>query len=317
MIADCYDLLSEADTAAAIGDLRGFWKLWSACLLQSVSLPTPRGIIFTRAYSGLEDDLRRCLRSIGATSALIRHDMRDEKPPYPRGGFLVPASLLPEVVAWFFRQNRIVAVYEPADPLLNSYNINLLFESTTNAWVEVLGPGFDASDLQRGDLSPHEVFSISLSSSGAINKVQPIYCIDQSQYEASKEARWQKIRRKLEQAPTPSLARAIQSNLKRPKRLERELGAVQSPLVKAEHYVPISQRVITNTISAIVDSGIINRFFTSTGVGCPLNFSTSLIDRGTKQVYWDIVSPALKFQGLFKSNGPAEQYSFDRFAARN
>src|SRR5207253_7438575 len=62
-----------------------------------------------------------------------------------------------------FRQNRIVAVYEPADPLLNSYNLNLLFESPTKVCVEVLGPGFDASDLQRGDLSPHQVFSILLS----------------------------------------------------------------------------------------------------------------------------------------------------------
>jgi hypothetical protein len=298
VIADCYNLQTEADLPAAIRDLKGFWKLWSACLLQSVSLPTPRGLIFTRGYPGLEDDLYRFLRSVGAASALIRHDMRDEKPPYPRGGFLVPESLLHVVVGFFFRQNRIVAVYEPADPLLNSYNLNLLFETPTKVWVEGLGPGFDASDLQRGDLSPHEVFSISLSANGAVTEIQRIRRVDQPEYEKSKQLRWQKIRRKLEQSPTPELARAIRTDLKLPESLEKHLRTVRSPLVEAQHYVPVAETLLTSTVSAIVDSGIINLFSSSTGVGFPLNFSTSLIDNGRRQVFWDIVSPALKFQGL-------------------
>jgi hypothetical protein len=255
-------------------------------------------MILTRAYLDLKDDIHRFLRRVGATSALIRHDTRNETPPYPRGGFVVPESLLREVLVFFFRQNRIVAMYEPADPLLNSYNFNLLFESFTDVWVEVLGPGFDASDLQRGDLSPHEAFSISLSPSGAIREIRRVHRVDQPEYETSKQVRWQKIRRKLEQSPTPKLARAIRSDLKLPERLERHLETLRSPLLEAQQYVPISEILITNTISAIVDSGIIDLFSSSTGIGFPLNFSTSLIDRGRRQVYWDIVSPALKFEGL-------------------
>ena len=255
-------------------------------------------MIFTRAYRTLEDDLHIFLRSLGAASALIRHDMRDEKPPYPRGGFLVPESLLHDVVGFFFRQNRIVAVYEPVDPLLNSYNLNLLFETPTKVWVEVLGPGFDASDLQRGDLSPHEVFSISLTANGAVTQIQRIRRVDQPEYEQSKQLRWQKILRKLEQSPTPELAYAIRSDLKLPESLEEHLRTVRSPLLEAQHYVPAAETLLTNTVSAIVDSGIINLFSSSTGIGFPLNFSTSLIDRGRRQVYWDIVSPALKFEGL-------------------
>lgn len=298
MIADCYDL--QADLPAAITDLKGFWKLWSACLLQSVSLPTLRGIILTRSYRGLKDDSHRFLRSIGATNALIRHDMRDEKPPHPRGGFVVSESLLHEVLGFFFSQKRIVAVYEPADPLLNSYNFNLLFESATGVCVEVLGPGFDASDLQRGDLSPHEVFSISLSPNGAITEIHRVRRVDQLEYETSKQLRWQKVRRNLEQLPTPHLARAIRSDFKLPEKLEEHLRTLPSPLFEAQHYVPISEALLLNTISDIVDSGIINLFSRSTGIGFPLNFSTSLINGGRRQVYWDIVSPALKFQGLTK-----------------
>jgi hypothetical protein len=51
-------------------------------------------------------------------------------------------------------------------------------------------------------------------------------------------------------------------------------------------------------LSAIVESGVINRFLDSTGVSFPLNFCTSMVDHGKRQVFWDIVSPALKYQGL-------------------
>jgi hypothetical protein len=298
VIADCYDLRTEAGVSGAIRDLKGFWKLWSACLLQSVSLPTLRGMIFSRAYRGLENDLEKCLRSLDATSALIRHDTRNEKPPYPRGGFLVPESLLEEVLIFFFRQNRIVAVYEPADPLLNSYNLNALFETAMNIWVEVLGPGFDASDLQRGDLSPHEVFSISLAQDGAIAEIRRVHRVDQTEYEASKQVRWQKVRRKLEHSPTPELAHAIRSELKLPESLDNHLRTIRSPLNEAQHYVPVPRALLANTVSAIIDSGITNLFSRSTGIGFPLNFSTSLIDKGRRQIYWDIVSPSLKFRGL-------------------
>jgi hypothetical protein len=206
--------------------------------------------------------------------------------------------LLLEVLDFFFGLGRIVAVYEPADPFFNSYNVNVLFESATDVWAEVLGPGFDASDLQRGDLSPHEVFSISLTPKGVITEIQRVHRVDQPEYETSKQLRWQKMRRKLEQSPTPRLARAIRSDLKLPQKLERHLKTLRSPLFEAQHYVPVSETLLTNTVSAIVRSGIINLFSSSTGIGFPLNFSTSLIDGGRRQVYWDIVSPALKFQGL-------------------
>ncbi len=168
MLNSWYDLQNEESLDAAISDLKGFWKLWSACLLQSVSLPTLRGMIVTRRYPEIHEQLHSFLEEVEATTALIRHDIQNESPPHPRGGFLASEHLLPEILDFFFGLNRIVAVYEPADPLLNSYNLNALFESATDVWVEVLGPGFDASDLQRGDLSPHEVFSIALAADGKV-----------------------------------------------------------------------------------------------------------------------------------------------------
>jgi hypothetical protein len=140
----------------------------------------------------LLNDLHLFLDETGSQVSLIRHDKRPETPPYPRGGFLVGQTLLQEAIDFFFALDRIVAVYEKADPLLNMHNMNFLFESERELWVEVMGPGFDASDLQRGDLSPHESFSVSLSDDEAISKVKLVLRVDQTAYEESVRSRKEK-----------------------------------------------------------------------------------------------------------------------------
>jgi len=207
---------------------------------------------------------------------LIRHDIQNEAPPYPRGGFLVPKRLLPEILAFFFGFNRVVAVYEAADPVLNGDNLNLLFESATNIWVEVVGPGFDASDLQRGDLSPHEVFSITISPDGKIAELRRVSAIDDATYEESRQLRVRKLQKKFQESPTPELARRIYADLKFSSTLEEYLKNLSSPLFKAKTYVPISHALVTNTVDAILNSNIIELFLRETGAGFPLNFSTHL-----------------------------------------
>jgi hypothetical protein len=303
-LKDSYDLQDEPSLRSALRDLKGFWKLWSACLLQNASLPTLRGLIVTRRSSPeVEKQVHNLLDAVKATKALIRHDIRNEAPPYPRGGFLVPERLVPKVLDFFFGLNRIVAIYEPADPLLNSYNLNVLFETTAKVWVEVVGPGFDASDLQRGDLSPHEVFSIVISAVGEVAELRRVSVVDERTYEGSRRLRLKKIERKLEEWPTPELAQQIRENSKVPLTLREYLKALHSPLSKVEPYIPVSEAIGGSTIAEIVNSDVIKLFQCETGVGFPLNFSTSQIDEGRRQVYWDIVSPGLKFQGLERWSG--------------
>jgi hypothetical protein len=66
----------------------------------------------------------------------------------------------------------------------------------------------------------------------------------------------------------------------------------------AREYIPLKQSLITASVRAITQSGVVQRYQELTGTGFPLNFSSSFINRGQRQVYWDIVSPTLKFQGL-------------------
>jgi len=246
----------------------------------------------------MDVELRRFLHDVGSTVALIRHDKRPEAPPHPRGGFLVGKALLQETIEFFFALDRIVAVYEKADPLLNMHNINLMFENEREIRIEVVGPGFDASDLQRGDITPHESFSVSLSPEGAISDIKLVNRVDQTTYEEFVASRKDKLRKKLESSPSPGLARKIREDLGIAENLDVYLQTIKSPLCESQSYRPISTELLRDTITKIVQSGIIPLYTTSTNAGFPLVFSTSLINRGVKQVFWDIVSPALKFEGL-------------------
>jgi hypothetical protein len=261
-------------------------------------LRTLSGIIVTRSYPDILSDLYHFLEETGSTVSLVRHDKRAEAPPYPRGGFLVGESLLQDTIHFFFALDRIVAVYEKADPLLNMYNMNILFASDRELWVEVLGPGFDASDLQRGDISPHETFSVLLSASETIAKVTLVRRVDQTAYEESVRSRKDKITKKLESAPTNELARKIREDLGIPNDLEAYLKAIDSPLCHFQNYQPVSVSLLRETVKTIIKSNVLARYTESTGAKFPINFSTSQVNRGSKLVFWDIVSPSLKFEGL-------------------
>jgi hypothetical protein len=63
---------------------------------------------------------------------------------------------------------------EPLDPMLNGYNISCIFDGPT-ATLEIVGPGFDASDLQRGQTEPHESRSFDPKTG---NLGPPRFCSD-------------------------------------------------------------------------------------------------------------------------------------------
>ena len=293
-----YDLQIAEDKAAALQELRGYWKFWSTCLLNNRGLPTLPGILIIRRYLSMNGDIRKFMDFMRFTTALIRHDKFPETPPYPRGGFLVGEKMLDDVLDYFFSLGRIVALYEPADSLLNGHNINLLFENEYEIKVEVVGPGFDMSDIKRGDLSPHESFSIRLSASGTISEMRLLRRIDEIAYAESVRERRIKIQQKLYSAPEPGLAKKIREDLGISNDLDAHLKQIGSPLYGSKTYNPISEDVLRETIEKIVESQIISAFMTSAAARFPLVFSTSFVNKGEKQVFWDIVSPALKYQGF-------------------
>ena len=280
MISDWYDLDQPQHLSMALEELRGYWKLWSACLLKSVSLPTPRGIILCRINS-VQRRLQEFLGRNDVTTALIRHDRQNEAPPYQRGGFLVPQERLLTTVRSFLSEGRIVAVYEPFNRLENGYNLNLLFQSIDEVLIEIAGPGFDASNLQRGDITPHEVLNVELSGSGSIRAIAVVRRTTNEEYRRSVRTRIDKFQ---------EFSSTWQNQSKD--------QSLCSSLLQTQEYRPVPRSLLIESITAIVESRFIQRFDELTGVGLPLNISTSYVNRGKRQVFWDATGPSLKFQGL-------------------
>lgn len=58
-------------------------------------------------------------------------------------------------------RDTILWILEPIDRLKNDYGINLYFNGNVCS-IEMVGKGFDVSDLNRGHTSPHEVITTEL-----------------------------------------------------------------------------------------------------------------------------------------------------------
>ena len=87
-----------------------------------------------------------------------------------------------------FARDGICLLLEPLDPLRNGYNLSCLIDESTTL-IEIAGPGFDASDLQRGHIRPHEIRTFD-HASGRFGSPS---IIDHSAYKTSVAERKRKI----------------------------------------------------------------------------------------------------------------------------
>jgi len=237
--------------------------------------------------------LKQCTPQLG----LIRHDKNPECPPYPRGGFLTGPISLESVIRYFEGLRRITAIFEPANPLVNGHNMNLLFESRNDVVVEVVGPGFDASDLQRGDLSPHESWTFDVSSTGLVQSGRQVYRTSVEAYQQSVKDRIKKIDHKIRNSPDSVIASQVCAELGVSPTTTEYLRRVGAPILRISKYASIEKYKIVCALEEIVESEVLTRFRRQTGAEYPLLVSASYVNHGAQLVFWDIVSPALKYEG--------------------
>ena len=113
-------------------------------------------------------------------------------PTDPMGGYLVDLKDIEKDIRNHIAEGRIVIVLEPRNRYENLYGVNVMFEDKTseNLYLEVVGPGFDVSDLNRGQVTPHERVLLQRS---AECRVLERSTIAPSDYRASVNARLAKI----------------------------------------------------------------------------------------------------------------------------
>lgn len=287
----------------AIADLKGYWKFLSILYLKKVGLPVLNGIILTKlSDEGFEALLTYCEKNKW-NSILLRHDKNPEKPPYPMGGYLVPLADIKTELPKYFKAGRIVFLMEPVSPFDNSYNVNSLFENDGSLLLEIVGPGFDASDLQRGQMSPHERIEIqkefvnitSTPSSLKEDFVKRTFIIDQNAYQRTVKQRYLKIAKRLQELGKISLgAHEIDDD-------ERIILAKsylndnghQMLILNEKIYKPIPIDNLYQVYSYIQNLQEKLKGFPSFGLSFVV--SASFVQQGKNLVFWDVVWPKLKY----------------------
>lgn len=170
-----------------------YLKLRSICWLLRNGAPSTEGLVLTSASPEAIAAAAQYARSRGWSEYLLRHDSPRGFPRSAQGGFLIELDALPRWVAVFV-QEGVCMLLEPLNPLLNGYNVSCLLDASS-AILEIVGPGFDASDLQRGQALPHETGKLDLES----GRMGPTTVCRDSEYSASVAVRERKIWWKLVQ----------------------------------------------------------------------------------------------------------------------
>jgi len=147
-----------------MASLRGYLKFASLLWIRAARQPTLDGVIIGRWSKDAETALSNFCDRKNYSEMLLRTDARNERWSARRGGYLIPRSGARAVVREVGKEHRICAFLEPLSPHRDLYSLaSITDDEQTNMTVEIVGPGFDASDLLRSDMSPHERFEVSLS----------------------------------------------------------------------------------------------------------------------------------------------------------
>jgi len=181
---------TREDIYKTMCDLYGYWKTTSILFLYNNGFPMADMLIITNWDNDTMNEIVRFSEFIEDTSFIFRHDKAPESLEYPRGGFSLSTNECESIIGDYLRMNRIVILLKNSSYFDNGYNINVMYDGE-KYFLEILGPGFDASDLQRGDLTPHE--SIVINNRKIISK----NVISQEEYKNTVNIRLDKIKGRL------------------------------------------------------------------------------------------------------------------------
>lgn len=152
---------SSENLGAALEVLQGCWKSSSLLWMHVNHFPALSGLILGRWLPESGEAINAFSR-VGAFSELL---VRIEKPGQRwtrrRGGYLIPVTAAPSLVSELASEGMLTLLLEPVSPHSDLYSLTSLCDFFTGKIdIEVVGPGFDASDLLRSDTTPHERFEI-------------------------------------------------------------------------------------------------------------------------------------------------------------
>jgi phosphohistidine swiveling domain-containing protein len=280
---------TSADAKRAIRQYDDHRKLLSWLYLMELGAPALRGAVVSAWSTDTRAALLEFAARLECDSLLLRSDRSGETGAYPRGGYLVSVHQLETEVRWFLEQGRTVFLLEPVSPFDDLYSMSLRL-SPEAADIEVVGPGFDASDLKRGDESPHEI--IGLVRRGLVGQYQITqrWQISEDAYMASWQRRLRKVGRML-------AGRDVELTDTRAEGLARRRLSECGETLLLDYpykYEPIAEELLGLAVAAA--AAVADELARRTGISEQV-FSASYVGRARRLVFWDVVWPLLKYEG--------------------
>jgi hypothetical protein len=285
--------VTEKNLICALKQVRGHLKATSMLWMHVLGAPVLRGLILADWSSASAQGFKRFCARNGFECVLLRIDKQCQRWTNRRGGYILPVEQVGRVLRELRREQTLAITLEPVSPYSDRYSFAAVVEPERSSMtIEVVGPGFDASDLLRSDTQPHQRFEVHIalrdpSSSGNFD-CRCAYVVGAEDYQATVEQRLIKIGARLR---NPAFPRSVKQSSQRDEdRLRSDAIAYltrskQTLLLRHQDaFVPIPHKHVSRFVSGVtrVLAGLANY-----GIHLgPTSFSASLIGAG-RLVFWD------------------------------
>ena len=216
---------------------------------------------------------------------------------------MIPASKARAVIGELNSEGKIAAFLEPVSPYRDRYSLAAVTDGTqVKMTIEVVGPGFDASDLLRSDMVPHERFEVFAPQHLNKREVafeQRTYVIGSEDYKRTVEERLVKIGARLRKPAYPKII-LVSPRIQRTRLTQEAMDFLKRTkqtvlLNHSNAYEPIPkrflERFVTGVGSIIAGLGRYNIHLGSTA------FSGTFTTHG-RFVFWDFFPANLAKAGM-------------------
>lgn len=298
--------VNRSNLLSALESVRGCLKTTSMLWMHALGLPVLPGVVVSDWSKASTLAVNRFCRGGQFSNLLLRIDKRHERWTRRRGGYLLSLHDVPAVVKELQREGMIAALLEPASPYSDHYSLaGVTVPEREKMIVEVVGPGFDASDILRGDLRAHERWEIDFATTMSSYRVgehiscRRVHLATPKQYSESVRMRLAKIGARVKDPAFPettlksgasNLAELVEQGvafLKNTRHLTLLRHAdIYSPV--PEKHVALFSRLVAKLLSGLSSYGI--------NLG-PSSFAASVIPkRGL--IFWDFF-PSRKQEAVY------------------
>jgi hypothetical protein len=190
--------------------LQGCWKSSSLLWMHVNGFPILPGLLLGGWTRGSKEAIFRFCRERNFSELLVRIEKPGQRWIRRRGGYTVPLERIQHTVQAFAEEGLITIFLEPASPYADFFTLTSVCDVDAGKIdIEVVGPGFDASDILRADMAPHERYEVifdkpSEHAPGRYKlRTRQTYLVDQQSYQTSVQRRLVKIGAKLRNPSFP------------------------------------------------------------------------------------------------------------------